>query len=96
MPALRQRIYSTTDSGHDKFFRTRLLNSSVDEISEMVDNMEKETDNLRKESLKMSWYMRGGVSYEQALQMSVKERQMIGEIIKDNLETTKKSKLPFF
>ena len=58
--------------------------------------MEKETDNLRKESLKMSWYMRGGVSYEQALQMSVKERQMIGEIIKDNLETTKKSKLPFF
>jgi hypothetical protein len=58
--------------------------------------MEKEADNLRKESLKMSWYMRGGVSYEQALQMSMKERQMIGEIIKDNLETTKKSKLPFF
>lgn len=40
--------------------------------------------------------MRGGVSYEQALQMSMKERQMIGEIIKDNLETTKKSKMPFF
>jgi len=58
--------------------------------------MEKEADNLRKESLKMSWYMRGGVSYEQALQMSMKERQMIGDIIKDNLETTKKSKMPFF
>lgn len=58
--------------------------------------MEKESDNLRKESLKMSWYMRGGVSYEQALQLSTKERQMIGDIIKDNLETTKKSKLPFF
>jgi hypothetical protein len=58
--------------------------------------MDIEADNLRKESLKMSWYMRGGVSYEQALQMSMKERRMIGEIIKDNLETTKKSKLPFF
>lgn len=58
--------------------------------------MEKEADNLRKESLKMSWYMRGGVSYEQALLLSSKERQMIGDIIKDNLETTKKSKLPFF
>lgn len=58
--------------------------------------MDKEADSLRKESLKMSWYMRGGVSYEQALQMSMKERRMIGEIIKDNLETTKKSKLPFF
>lgn len=58
--------------------------------------MDLEVDNLRKESLKMSWYMRGGVSYEQALQMSMKERRMIGDIIKDNLETTKKTKMPFF
>jgi len=62
----------------------------------MIDGMEKEADSLRKESLKMSWYMRGGVSYSQALQLSMKERTMINEIIKDNLETTKKSKLPFF
>jgi len=62
----------------------------------MIDGMETEADNLRKESLKMSWYMRGGVSYDQALQLSMKERTMINEIIKDNLETTKKSKLPFF
>ena len=44
----------------------------------------------------MSWYMRGGVSYAQALQLSVNERQIINELIKGNLETTKKSGLPFF
>lgn len=40
--------------------------------------------------------MRGGISYEEALNLSFAERNMIGDIIKDNLDTTKKSGLPFF
>lgn len=44
----------------------------------------------------MSWYMRGGISYQEALNLSFSERNMIGDIIKDNLDTTKKSGLPFF
>lgn len=62
----------------------------------MVDDMEKETDTIRQEALKMSWYSRGGLSYETALQLSVSERRVFNEMIKDNLETTKKSGLPFF
>jgi len=58
--------------------------------------MEKEADNIRREALKQSWYMRGGLSYEQALNLSYNERLMINELIKENLETTKKSGLPFF
>ncbi len=58
--------------------------------------MEKETNGIRQEALKMSWYMRGGLSYDQALQLSIQERTLIGELIKDNLDTTKKSGLPFF
>ena len=58
--------------------------------------MEKETDDIRQEALKMAWYMRGGLSYDQALQLSVAERKIINTIIKENLETTKKSGLPFF
>jgi len=58
--------------------------------------MEKEAESIRQESLKMSWYMRGGISYDQVLALSGKERVMINDIIKENLETTKKSKLPFF
>jgi hypothetical protein len=62
----------------------------------MVDQMEKETLDIRREALQMSWYMRGGITYDQALQLSVSERTLISELIKDNLETTKKSGLPFF
>ena len=58
--------------------------------------MEKETNEIRQEALKMSWYMRGGLTYDQALQLSVAERKIIGDLIKENLESTKKSGLPFF
>lgn len=58
--------------------------------------MDREAESIRQESLKMSWYMRGGITYDQVLALSSKERNMISDIIKDNLETTKKSKLPFF
>jgi hypothetical protein len=58
--------------------------------------MEKESNSIKQEALKMSWYMRGGITYDQALQLSVVERSIISELIKENLETTKKSGLPFF
>lgn len=37
-----------------------------------------------------------GMSYNEAMALSFEERSIISEIIKDNLETTKKSGLPFF
>lgn len=44
----------------------------------------------------MSWFMRGGVSYVDILNMSSNERNAINKIIEENLETTKNSKMPFF
>jgi hypothetical protein len=58
--------------------------------------MEKECNDIRQEALKMSWFMRGGLSYEQALNLSSVERELLSTLIKENLETTKKSGLPFF
>jgi hypothetical protein len=40
--------------------------------------------------------MRGGISYAEAMHLSQEEREIISDIVKDNLETTKKSGLPFF
>lgn len=37
-----------------------------------------------------------GISYAEVMSMSWEEREIIGEIIKENLETTKKTQLPFF
>jgi hypothetical protein len=62
----------------------------------MVERMDQEAKDIRKQSLKMAWYMRGGATYEDVLQMSFQERDLVTDLIKDNLETTKTSKLPFF
>jgi hypothetical protein len=40
--------------------------------------------------------MRGGVTIDDVYWMSFEDRQMIASIVKENLETTKKSGLPFF
>jgi hypothetical protein len=62
----------------------------------MVTDMEKESNTIRQEALKLAWYMRGGITYEQILQLSFNERTYISDIIKENLDVTKKSGLPFF
>ena len=58
--------------------------------------MEKDCQTIRQEALKVSWFMRGGLTYDQAMALSIQERELINELIKDNLETTKKTNLPFF
>jgi hypothetical protein len=58
--------------------------------------MEEECASIKKNALSMSWYMRGGVSYEDVLNMSSEEREEIKKIIDSNMEITKKSQLPFF
>ena len=40
--------------------------------------------------------MRGGITYDDAIQLSYSEREIVAGLIKENLETTKKSGLPFF
>jgi len=62
----------------------------------MVDSLEKESNAIRNETLKMCWFMRGGLTYTEAMNLSNVERTMLGKLIKENLDTTKKSGLPFF
>lgn len=65
-------------------------------IASYISKMEKEAKALKSEAMKLSWFMRGGLSYDDAMILSVSERENLNKLIKDNLETTKKSGLPFF
>jgi hypothetical protein len=58
--------------------------------------MDQEAKQIKSEVLKMCWYMRGGVTYSEVMNMSNFERESMSKLIKENLETTKKSGLPFF
>ena len=40
--------------------------------------------------------MRGGVTYDQVMNMSHVERELINDLAKENIETTKKTNLPWF
>lgn len=70
--------------------------SSTEKIEQLVEQYEKEVKRIKGDSLKMCWYMRGGLSYGQAMNLGIQERELINEIIKENLDTTKKTNLPFF
>jgi hypothetical protein len=72
------------------------LNQTSEQIQVILDDLEKDSRAIREEALRMSWYMRGGITYEDAMMLSVHEREVIGKIIKGNMETTRESGLPFF
>lgn len=57
--------------------------------------LDKEARAIKKEAMRVCWYMRG-MSYSEVMHMAYEEREIISEIIKDNLETTKKTGLSFF
>ena len=58
--------------------------------------MEASQKEMKHELVKVCWYMRGGLSYSEANALSPTEREIIAQLVKDNLETTKKSGQPFF
>jgi hypothetical protein len=58
--------------------------------------MENECKNFRLDLFKMCWYMRGSMTLDEAFQTAHEDREIISKMIKENLETTKKSGLPFF
>lgn len=62
----------------------------------LIEQQERESKAIKEELLRICWYMRGGISYDDAALLSQQERTIIDKIIKDNMETTKKSGLPFF
>jgi len=72
------------------------LTLSNEQVVEYLNSLDKESKAIKKDLLKMCWYMQGGLTYDEAFNLSSQERDIINDIIKDNLETTKKSKMPFF
>ena len=66
------------------------------EIQELSDRMERETKALKNELYRICWFMRGSLSVTESFDLSNEDLEVMNSIIKDNLETTKKSQMPFF
>jgi len=72
------------------------LNLDLAGIEKLLEGMDKEARAIKDEALRMVWWMRGGLSYEDALALSNVENEIIRAIIKENMETTKSTGLPIF
>ena len=73
-----------------------MLSQSESEIVKTLKDMETFQKQMKHELFKLCWYMRGGLSYAEASALSPTEREIISTLVKENLETTKKSGQPFF
>lgn len=66
------------------------------EIEQYLNSLEKESKAIKSEILKLCWHMRGGITYNDGMLLSNQERELIGEIVKEHIETTNKTGLNFF
>ena len=69
---------------------------SLEEINQHVEDLETETKAIKSDILRICLFMRGCVTLNEAYALDRFDRESISKIIEDNLETTKKSGLPFF
>ena len=58
--------------------------------------MESEIKNFKMELYKISWFMRGGITMEEMYASCFEDREIMSKVIKDNLDTAKKTGQPFF
>jgi len=63
-------------------------------ILDLIEGYEKDSRAIKEEALRTTWYMRGGVSYDEAMAMGNQEREIVNKIIKENIENTKKARMP--
>lgn len=65
-----------------------------EDVIQLLQQFDNESKALQKELLEITWYMRGGISYTEATNLSPGERKQINEIIKQNIKNTNDTKLP--
>jgi len=74
----------------------RVLSWSVKQILEEVKTLEGQSKQFKFELTKMCWFMRGGLTLDDAYSLCPEDRELIADLIEENLDTTKKSGMPFF
>ena len=72
------------------------MSLDLSEIQELSEKMERETKALKNELYRVCWFMRVSLSITEAFDLSNEDLEILSRIIKDNLDTTKKSGRDFF
>jgi hypothetical protein len=68
---------------------------SLPEIIQYTDRLEKEAKALIKDILRITWHMRGAVDLNEAYMLDSEQIDVMNDIIRENFEFTKETKIPF-
>ena len=63
---------------------------------EIVKKLEDESEAIEKNLMEILWYMRGGISLNDAYNLTWDQRKYIFELIKENQELSKKTGRPIY
>jgi|TARA_B110000977_G_scaffold91250_1_gene121099 hypothetical protein len=73
-----------------------LISTSDPEILELTESFETEVKQIKHNVYKLSWYMRGGVNAQELLcDTDLDDLGILHTIVKENIEFTKSTKMPF-
>ena len=72
------------------------MSLSNEDIGELIESYDTNSKALRNNILKLIWHMRGSVTLDEGFTMSYSDRELISSLVKENLETTNTTGLPFF
>ncbi len=57
--------------------------------------MENDTKQIKDDVYRIGWYMRGSFTYDDLMfKISLEDRKILNNIIKENIETVNKTKMP--
>jgi len=69
------------------------LKLKSDEIQSEINKLNEISGAIHKEIIDICFYMRGGITIDQAYKLTIQQREMIAKRIKKNIEQTEKSGL---
>ncbi len=70
--------------------------TQAEDIKDFTDSLERQAKALKEEIVRICWWMRGSVTYTEAYQLSPLDRELIGKLISENLEASKKVGQPIY
>lgn len=73
-----------------------MISTSDSEILELSESFETDVKQIKHNIYKLSWYMRGGVNSQELLcDTDLDDLDILHTIVKENIEFTKSTKMPF-
>jgi hypothetical protein len=65
------------------------------DLSKLSVDYENQIKQIKDELYRIAWYMRGSIGYDDLMfKISREDKEIMNRIIKDNIETTNKTRMP--